>query len=188
MVRLARRASGRRLRLWAGLLASLAVHLALLAGFVLSLNTQGAPKGLPATIVTFWPALRAPSPDRPHRRIAPRSPTPGFGPSEPEPIRTPAPLPVPQAASPLPHLDLGAAMKRSLGCVDPDLYRLTAVERDACARRGDAIQRDVRPLPLIIDPAKTDRWDAVLARRRKPPGPGFTPCPGPGSNFGVGCP
>ncbi len=185
---MARRASVRRLKLWAGLLVSLAVHLALLAGFVLSLNKDGAPKGLPATIVTFWPRLSAPPPNRPHRRIAPRPPTPGISPSEPEPVRTAAPLPVQEAASAPPRLDLGAAMRRSLGCVDPDLYRLTAAERDACARREDAIQRDVRPLPLMIDHAKTERWDATLARRRRPPGPGFTPCPGPGSNFGVGCP
>jgi len=188
-VPLAARGKSRRWRsVLTGALVSVAIHIALLAAFVLSLKLASAPHELPATIVSFWPTLLPPLTKKPRRRVEPPLPTATPIPLQAAPIPPIAVPTQPLAPPSAPRFDLGAALKRSLGCADPDLYKLTTAERVACDQRGDEIQRDVRPLPLMIDRAKTDKWDAELARRRAPTGQAFTPCDGPGSNFGVGCP
>ena len=169
----------------AGVLVSILVHALLLAAFLLAIRPGTVPRDLPSTIVTFWPFQRAAATvKRPRKRILSPIAHPTPAPAAPIP---PAPtVATPSPAGP-PPLDIGAALRASIGCANPTLYRLTPQERDACNRRGDVVERASRPLPLLIDPRKTQRWDAELQRRHAPPGPAFTPCQGPGSNFGLGC-
>ena len=83
---------------------------------------------------------------------------------------------------------MGVALKRSLACANPELYRLTPTERGACDLRDDEAMRQVRPLKLTLPPARAEAWDEDIVREQgRSPEP-FVPCGGPGANLGVGCP
>ena len=83
---------------------------------------------------------------------------------------------------------LGPALRRVVGCGAKVLFRLTAMEREACDRDAFGRRWEGAPLPIGVAPDKVARWDADVARDAAPPPDPFVLCDGPGSNFGVACP
>ena len=74
------------------------------------------------------------------------------------------------------HGELRTVLRGSFGCSEGNFLKLTADERDRCARWIQAHVDTSRELPADIDPAKRAWFDAALAAYNSP---GHTP--------GIGC-
>jgi hypothetical protein len=160
---------------WAGA-AALAVHLCLLALLAMRPGAMTVRQyGEDALEVALVPPLylprraKPPAPSMPRPR-PPRSAHATLAPLPMTPTESPA-APAAQATAPQPSSqtlngEMGAALRRRLGCARTDQAGLTQGERQACA---DALGRGVRQVAALGQPVAAEKrayYDAVVAARQ----------------------
>lgn len=147
------------------LAVAVAIHLLILAAFVLTMKTAGPPAGTKSVIVSLLPlALQE------RRRVASARPRAASVVPAPAPVQPPA---VAQASRPLamvPRPDenlarFGASLRDLFGCQDPDLYHLTAAERARCDARVVKHAKAAPFVPAPIPPEKRAVYDRQVKCR-----------------------
>ncbi len=157
---MSRRARTDRVARAAGLTVAVAIHLLILAAFVLTMTTPGAPRGERAVAVSLLPLELLARRQKASGRPRATSPAP-----EPAPVQPPSPAPAAPGALPMaPRPDenlarFGASLRNLIGCRDPDLYHLTAAERARCDARMAKAGKEAAFIPAPMAPDKRAAFD-----------------------------
>jgi hypothetical protein len=164
--------------------AALAVHLCLLALLALRAGPvtvrQYGEEALEVALVPpiYLPRRARTTPPAPPRPRPAKAPSATIAPLPMAPTESPTgpatPAPVAQAPSQALNGDLGAALRRRMGCARTDQAGLTQAERQACA---DALGRGARTALVLgqtLPAEKRAYYDAVkAARQSEGHGPGI---------------